>query len=126
MDDSLYIEKYYDLSSFKSYAYKDMYVLNEDLLFATREDQDCKHVFLHLKEKQQQEIDFSLPFVDCPSAFYIAQTISAKHPALPYFVSFVSSYRLLSLINAVLTRFSGEMSGTMLFRFLEARTGLIV
>ena len=87
LDDSLYIEKYYDLSSFKSYTYRDMYVLNEDLLFATREDQDCKHVFLHLKEKQQQEIDFSLPFVDCPSAFYIAQTISAKHPALPYFVS---------------------------------------
>ena len=59
LDDSLYIEKCYDLSSFKSYTYGDMYVLNEVLLFATREDQECKHVFLHLKEKQQQEIDFS-------------------------------------------------------------------
>ncbi len=97
--DSLHIEKTYDLSPFKSYSYRNMYVINDDLLFATRDDQDCKHVFLHLADKQQQEIDFSLPIPIRPYTHYISQTISAKHPSQPHFVSAYFNFPQIDFIN---------------------------
>ena len=99
LSDSLHIEKAYDLSSFKSYSYRDMYAINEDLLFATRDDQDCKHTFLHLAEKQEQEIDFSLPIPIHPYTHYISQTISTKHPTMPYFVSAYFNLPQIDFIN---------------------------
>lgn len=98
--DSLFIEKDYDLKPFRNTDYREMYHINENLLFATEDQQDCQHVLLHLLKNEKEFIPLSLPFPNRPNVHEISQNISTKHPTKSYIASAYFNFPQIDLIDA--------------------------
>lgn len=99
LQDSLFIEKEYNLSSFRNTQYRDMYHLNENLLFATEDQQDCKHTYLDLTNNKKKIIPPILSFPNHFNIHEISQTISTKHPVKPLIASTFFNFPQIDLIN---------------------------
>ena len=97
--DSLYIEEEYDLSSFKNSDYRAMYFLKDSLFFATEDQHDCKHVFLHPMEKEKEIIPTALQFPKRSNIHEISQVISTKHPTKSCIASAFFNFPQIDLLN---------------------------
>lgn len=97
--DSLYIEKEYDLSLFRNSDYRAMYLLKDDLLLATEDQQDCKHTLLNLIEKKKEIIPTALPFPDRSNVHEISQVVSTKHPTRSYIASAFFNFPQIDFLN---------------------------
>lgn len=97
--DSLYIEEEYDLSAFRNSDYRAMYLLEDNLFFATEDQHDCKHVFLRPVEKEKEIIPPAFQFPKRPDIHEISQVISTKHPTESYIASAFFNFPQIDLLN---------------------------
>lgn len=97
--DSLIIDKEYNLLPFKNSSYRDIIMFKEDLLFATEDEQDCKHVFLDLSKSKKNVIPSALSFPKRYNIHEISQTISTKHPTKSFVASAFFNFPQIDLIN---------------------------
>lgn len=78
--DSVCIDEQYILPQFTRLSFRDVFFLQDSFLFATEDNQDCKHVFLDLKTKHVSFVEHTLEFPDNFNPHGFSQSLSVKHP----------------------------------------------
>ena len=79
--DSLIVEKKYKLATSGS-SYRDMYYINNDMFWATEDQQECRHLIINSDNCDKKYIEPAVPFPKRGNIHHISQTISTKHPAI--------------------------------------------
>lgn len=101
LNDSLFVEREYDISNYKSASYRDMFYINEDLLLAIEDEMDCKCVYLSLAKNERKVVSPVLAFPKVPHVHEISQTISVKHPENFCCASVFFNFPQINLIDSV-------------------------
>lgn len=94
-----HIEKSFSLLDYTRFSLREVFLLNDTLLFGTEDYKACKHMLLNLKDSSINYIPQTINFSESYDPFPISQTISTYSPDKKYIASAYFNFPRIDFID---------------------------